>query len=446
MSAYVIDSELFRDQFSTADMRDIFSDRRTVQAWLDVEVALADAEAELGIIPEIAARAIRDAGDAEQFDLAEMKLEMDRTAHPIVPLVRMIAAKCPDELGEFVHWGATTQDIIDTGMVLQIRDAIDVISGRLDTLAGSLADHAVTHAATAMPGRTHGQHAQPVTFGYKAAIWLDEVRRHQTRMDEMRPRLLVGQFGGAVGTLAALGDQGFAVREKLMRNLELEVPAITWHTARDRLVELASLMAMIAGSCGKIAHEIYLMQKTELQEVEEPYPAGKVGSSTMPHKRNPAICEGIVALARTVRSSVPLAFETLIGEHERDKISLQTEREFISRTICQTDAALAKTIIVCEGLEVRAANMRRNLDITKGLTLSEAVMMSLGEKLGRQTAHDILHAACTTAFKEDTTMKDALLQISAVTDVLSEDEIDALLDPEAYIGLAARMARDVAEG
>jgi adenylosuccinate lyase len=446
MSAYVIDSELFRDQFSTAEMREIFSDRRTVQAWLDVEIALADAEAELGIIPEDAARAIRDAGDAGRFDLAEMKKEMDRTAHPIVPLVRMIAAKCPDDLGEFVHWGATTQDIIDTGMILQIRDAMDVIDGRLEALSAALADQSVTHAATAMPGRTHGQHAQPVTFGYKTAIWLDEVRRHQTRMDEMRPRLLVGQFGGAVGTLAALGDQGFAVREKLMRNLELEEPAITWHTARDRLVEMVSILAMIAGTCGKIAHEVFLMQKTELQEVEEPYPAGKVGSSTMPHKRNPAICEGIVALARTARSNVSLAFETLIGEHERDKISLQTEREFIARTVCHADAALSKTIVVCEGLHVRAENMRRNLDITRGLTLSEAVMMSLGEKLGRQTAHDILHSACTTAFKEDTTMRDALLQIPEVTDALSEGEIDALLDPEAYIGLAARMARDVAEG
>jgi 3-carboxy-cis,cis-muconate cycloisomerase len=446
MGAYVIDSELFRDQFSTPETRDIFSDLRTVQAWLDVEVALADAEAELGIIPEEAANAIRDAGDAELFDLAEMKREMDKTAHPIVPLVRMIAAKCPDGLGEFVHWGATTQDIIDTGMILQIRDAIDVIEGRLETLAASLADHAVTHAATAMPGRTHGQHAQPVTFGYKAAIWLDEVRRHQTRMDEMRPRLLTGQFGGAVGTLAALGDQGFAVRERLMRNLDLEEPAITWHTARDRLVEMISVMAMIAGTCGNIAHEIFLMQKTELQEVEEPYPAGKVGSSTMPHKRNPAICEGIVALARTVRAGVPQAFETLIGEHERDKISLQTEREFIARTMCQTDAALYKTIVVCEGLDVRAANMRRNLDITRGLTLSEAVMMSLGEKLGRQTAHDLLHAACMTAFKEDTHMKDALMRMPEVTDAFSESEIDALLDPEAYIGLAARMARDVAEG
>lgn len=446
MGAYVIDSELFRDQFSTADMREIFSDRRTVQAWLDVEVALAQAETDLGIIPPEAAEAITAAGDAMLYDLGELKREMDRTSHPIVPLVRAIASKCPDGLGEFVHWGATTQDIIDTGMMLQIRDAEVVIERRLNALAEALTDHAVTHAATAMPGRTHGQHAQPVTFGYKVAVWLDEVRRHQSRLDEMRPRLLVGQFGGAVGTLAALGDQGFAVRAKLMENLELGEPAITWHTARDRLVEMISVFAMIAGTCGKIAHEVYCMQKTELQEVEEPFPAGKVGSSTMPHKRNPAICEGIVALARTVRSAVPVAFETLIAEHERDKIGLQTEREFIARTICQTDAALAKTVMVMEGLDVRAANMRRNLDITKGLTLSEAVMMALSDRLGRQVAHEVLYSACMTAFKDDTTMREALMHSMEVRDVLSETEIDALLDPEAYTGLAARMARDVAEG
>lgn len=445
MSAYVIDSELFRDQFSTPEMREIFSDRRTVQAWLDVEVALAEAEAEMGIIPDAAAEAIKDVGDAEMYDLAEMKLEMDRTSHPIVPLVRAIGAKCDGDYGEYVHWGATTQDITDTGIMLQIRDAEAVITSRLEALADALLDHVVTHAATAMPGRTHGQHAQPITFGYKAAVWLDEVRRHQTRMDEMRPRLLVGQFGGAVGTLAALGDQGLAVREKLMQKLELGEPQITWHTARDRVAELISNMAMIAGTCGKIAHEVYVMQKTEVQEVEEPFPDGKVGSSTMPHKRNPAICEGIIALSRTVRSSLTLAFETLVAEHERDKVGLQTEREFIARTIAQTDAALAKTVVVVEGLDVRSENMRKNLDITKGLTLSEAVMMALGDKLGRQQAHEILYRSCMIAFKEDTTMRDALMHSLEVREILSEEEIDALLDPEAYTGLAARMARQIAE-
>lgn len=445
MSAYVIDSELFRDQFSTADMREIFSDRRTVQAWLDVEMALAEAEAELGIIPDEAAQAIKNAGDATLYDLADMKREMDRTSHPIVPLVRAIGAKCEGDFGEYVHWGATTQDITDTGTILQLRDAEAVIMSRLEALSDALLDHVVTHAATAMPGRTHGQHAQPVTFGYKAAVWLDEVRRHQTRMDEMRPRLFVGQFGGAVGTLAALGDQGLAVRERLMAKLELGEPQITWHTARDRLAELISNLAMIAGTCGKIAHEVYALQKSEVQEVEEPFPDGKVGSSTMPHKRNPAICEGIIALSRTVRSSLPLAFETLIAEHERDKVGLQTEREFIARTVAQTDAALAKTVMVTEGLDIRAENMRANLDITKGLTLSEAVMMALGDKLGRQQAHEILYRSCMIAFKEDTTMRDALMHSMEVREILSEEEIDALLDPEAYTGLSARMARQIAE-
>ncbi len=445
MGAYVIDSELFRDQFSTPEMRDIFSDRRTVQAWLDIEVALAEAEAELGIIPKEAAWAINEAGDADLYDLDEMKREMDRTSHPIVPLVRAIAEKCANGLGEYVHWGATTQDILDTGTILQVRDAESVIAARLRTLNEHLTTLSVTHATTAVPGRTHGQHAQPVTFGYKTAVWLDEVRRHQTRLDEMRPRLMVGNFGGAVGTLAALGDQGLAVRGKLMQKLELGEPAITWHTARDRLVEFISVLAMIAGTCGKIAHEVYTLQRTEFQELEEPFKSGKVGSSTMPHKRNPAVCEGIVALSRTVRTSLPVAFETLISEHERDKIATQTEREFIARTVCHTDAALAKTCFVLDGLDVRAVNMRRNLDITKGLTLSEAVMMALSDKMGRQEAHEVLYHACMTAFQEDTTMRDALAHSLEVRDVLDEEEIEALLDPESYTGLAAHMARSVAE-
>ncbi len=446
MGAYVIDSQLFRDQFSTPEMREIFSDQRTVQAWLDIEVALAEAEAELGIIPKEAAWAINEAGDVFLYDLDEMKREMDKTSHPIVPLVRAIKDKCANDLGEYVHWGATTQDILDTGTVMQIRDAEAVIFGRLETLQDLLTDLTVTHAATALPGRTHGQQAQPITFGYKTAVWLDEVRRHLSRLDELRPRLLVGNFGGAVGTLAALGDQGIAVREKLMQKLELGEPAITWHTARDRLVEFISVIAMIAGTCGKIAHEVYTLQRTEFQELEEPFKTGKVGSSTMPHKRNPAICEGIVALSRTVRTSLPVAFETLLSEHERDKVATQTEREFIARTVCHADAALAKICFVLDGLDVRAVNMRRNLDITKGLTLSEAVMMALSDKMGRQEAHEVLYHACMTAFAEDTDMREALLHSLEVRDVLSEAEIDTLLDPEAYTGLAAQMARSVAEG
>ena len=435
MSIYVADSELFRDQFGTQEMRDIFDDRTTVQKWLDVEVALARAEAELEVIPAAAAEEIAGIGDAAEYDLAAMKAEMDRTSHPIVPLVRAMEAKCGGEAGGYIHWGATTQDIMDTGQVLQIKDAWAVIAGDLATLEAQLADLARAHRDTPMAGRTHGQQAQPVTFGYKVAIWLDEVRRHRTRMTEAGGRVFTGQFSGAVGPMAAIGEAGPAVQARMMELLGLGVPNISWHVARDTMAKVAALLAMIAGTMGKIAHEVFLMSKTELAELEEPFPPGKVGSSTMPHKRNPAICEGVVALARAARYCVPPALENLVAENERDKIGLQAEREYMARLHAHTHAAVKKMVVLTGGLTVKADNMRRNLDATRGLMLSEAVMMALAPVIGRQDAHEIVYQAAQAAAVDGRHMKDALLAVPEIADKLSAAEIDAILDPAAYTGL-----------
>ncbi len=342
MTAYVGDSELFRDQFGTAEMREVFDDRMTVQKWLDTEAALAWAEADLGIIPQSAAEEIAAIGNAADYDLTVLKAEMDRTSHSIVPLVRAMKAKCSTEAGGYIHWGATTQDIMDTGLVLQIKDAWNVIAADLDALEGNLIGLARAHRDTPMAGRTHGQQAQPVTFGNKVAIWITEVRRHRVRMDQCAERLFMGQFSGAVGSMAAIGPQGPEVQLRMMDILGLSVPPISWHVARDTLAEAASVMAMVAGTMGKIAQEIFFMSKTELAELEEPMPAGKVGSSTMPHKRNPAICEGVVALSRTARGCVPPAFENIVAENERDKIGLQAEREYIARFHLHTHATVKK--------------------------------------------------------------------------------------------------------
>ena len=438
MSAYVMDSELFRDQFSTPEMRDIFSDRMTVQKWLDVEAALARAEAEQGMIPAAAADEISRICDAGLYDLAAMKAEMDRTAHPIVPLVRAMEEKCENDAGGYIHWGATTQDIMDTGEILQIKDAWAVIDADLGTLCDNLVKLARQHRTTPLAGRTHGQQAQPVTFGYKVAIWLDEVRRHQSRMSACGERLFMGQFSGAVGSMAAIGEGGLAVSQRMFEILDLKAPLICWHVARDTMAEAASVMAMIAGTMGKIAQEVYTLQKTELSELEEPMPPGKVGSSTMPHKRNPAICESVVALSKAARACVPQAFENLLAEHERDKIGLQVEREYVARLHALTHAAVKKTTVVTGGLNVRADNMRRNLDITGGLMLSEAVMMQLAPVLGRQEAHEIVYQAAQQAAIDGRPMKDALMAVEAVTNKMSEAEIDAVLDPAAYTGLCAQ--------
>ena len=436
MGTYVIDSRLFKDQFSTEAMRTIFSDENTVQKWLDVEAALAKVQAVLGIIPKAAAEEIQKKSRVALIDLDELKREMDRTAHPIVPLLRLIKKVCTGDAGEYVHWGATTQDIIDTGTIIQVREALDVMEAELRELHALLSALAAKHKAVPMTGRTHGQQALPITFGFKVAVWVAEIGRNLQRLQDMRPRVLVGQFSGAVGTLAALGDKGIQVQEDLMRELGLACPEITWHTARDGIAELSSVLAICTTTIGKIAHEIYCLQKTEVGELEEPFAMGKVGSSTMPHKRNPPTCETIVAIAKIVRSTAPLAFDSMLAEHERDKIGLQIEREMIGRLCCLAHAALKKILYVIKGLTVRPENMERNLHIQKGLLMSEAIMMRLGEKFGRQEAHDMVYEVCMGAFEKDVPLKGALLAHPKIAASLSAAEIDAMLDPHGYVGLS----------
>lgn len=434
---YVGDSALFRDQFGTEELRRVFGDRMTVQRWLDVEIALAHAEAEVDLIPKEAADEIARHGDASLYDLDALKREMDRTSHPIVPLVRAMAAKCSGEAGQYVHWGATTQDIMDTGQILQIKEAWDYIGKELDALESNLIQLARAHRDTPMAGRTHGQQAQPVTFGYKVAVWIAEVRRHRTRMKECAARLFIGQFSGAVGTMAALGEHGPDVQKRLMARLDLAVPDISWHAARDTMAEYASVTAMIAGTMGKIAQELYLLQQSELAEVEEPMPAGKVGSSTMPHKRNPAVCESVVALARSAAGTLNAAFANIMAEHERDKIGLQVEREYVARLAAQAHAAVRKTVFVTGNLTVKSDNMRRNLNVTAGQMLSEAVMMKLADRIGRQRAHDVVYEACRNAVDGGADMRTALLAIPDICEKLTEMELDAILDPAGYTGQAA---------
>jgi len=444
MSAYVIDSQLFGNQFSTPSLRAIFSDESTVQRWLDVEAALAKVQGEMGIIPVSAADEIRRKARVELIDLQALSAEMARTSHPIVPLLRAMKQVCEGDSGEYIHWGATTQDIIDTGTMLQIRDALVEIERDQQRLLQGVLGLARRHRDTTMVGRSHGQHALPITFGFKAAVWGDEIARNVERIAQMKERVLVGQFSGAVGTLAALGKDGLAVQEKLFDELGLRCPNIAWHVARDRISELVTTLAITTSTIGKIAHEIYCLQKTETAELEEPFETGKVGSSTMPHKRNPPTCETIVAISRIVRGTVPLALEASVTEHERDKIGLQTEREFISKVCCMTAAAVAKLCAVIEGLSVRQENMERNLYLQKGMLLSEAVMMKLGLVLGRQEAHEIVYRICMDAFESGCTLKEGLMADPQVATRISSQEIDAMLDPHAYVGLASSFVDRVA--
>ena len=440
MNAHVIDNRFLRDLFGTDELRGVFSDVAQLQRWLDFEAALARAEAAEGLVPPEAAAEITRKARAELIDLDALREGVNFTGHPLISLVRQLAALCEGEAGRYVHWGATTQDVTDTGLMLQAQAAHRIILRDLRDLARALAALARRERDTLQAGRTHGQHATPITFGFKVAVWLDEVLRHIERLEQAGPRCLVGEFAGASTTLASIGavpERALAVQRRLMAELGLGAPAIGWHAARDRFAELGMLWAMAAGTMGKIAHEVILLQKSEVTELEEPHHHGKVGSSTMPHKRNPMGCEGIMALSRLARSLAPALLESLAtAEHERDWAAVHTEWSALPELAIATGAAVAQTRDVVEGLIVYSDRMRENVDALHGLILSEAVMLALGEYVGRQAAHDIVYEAAMTAFEMRRPLKECLLADARVTRHLSAEQIDALLLPDAYTGLA----------
>lgn len=439
MPSSVVDSALLRDLYGTEEMRRIFSDESMVQRWLDVEAALAQAEAELGIIPTWAAAEIARKARVELLDLATIKREIDRTGHAIVAFIRAFQAVCEGEAGQYIHWGATTQDIIDSGTVLQLRDAHRVIVRELRDIEALLIDLAERHRDTVMAARTHGQHALPTTFGFKVAGWMREVRRDLARLHELAPRLFVGQLGGAVGTMASFGPQALAVQRRTLERLGLGVPDVTWHSSRDRFAELASVLALIAGTVARIANEVYELQKTEFGEVEEPFSHGKVGSSTMPHKRNPQLCEAVIFTARTVQQNAGLMLTAMLQEHERDTRLWRTEWHALPESCIMLGAALHKTRLILSGLRVNAERMRQNLDLLRGLLLSEAVMLALAEHIGRQHAHEIVYEVAMPAFERGEHLLDALAADPRVTRYLDRAAIADLLRPERYVGLAPQL-------
>ncbi|HZS90177.1 MAG TPA: adenylosuccinate lyase [Chloroflexota bacterium] len=437
MGVHLIDSALFAEQFGTPEMRAIFSDQAVVRRWMQVEAALARAEARVGIVPDEAAARISACVAETAWDPASLASGIAETFHPLVPAIRQLSERCGPS-GAYVHWGATTQDIMDTALVLQLRDALELLRRDMLGLREEWADLAARFRDTPMPGRTHGQHAPPITFGFKAAIWVSEMSRHIERLDACTPRLLVGQLAGASGTLASFGPSGLDIQRHMMEDLGLGVPTIAWHTARDALGELVSILGLLCATLNKVALEIVHLQQTEVAEVEEPFNWGKVGSSTMPHKRNPMICELIVALARIVRQDVALALDTMVQEHERDMGAWQAEWEYIPRLCLFAASALTHSRRVARGLHVDAARMRANIDLTGGLALSEVVMLELGRIIGRQEAHEVVYRICMAVAENGGSFKEALLADPEVRERLTPEQIDALLQPEAYLGAAPR--------
>jgi adenylosuccinate lyase len=436
--ASMFDSELFGDLFSTPEMRTLFSDATTVQKWLDVEAALARAEAKLGIIKPEYAEEITRKSRVELLDMQEMKRELVHTFHPIMPLIYGVKRLCKAPAGEYFHWGATTQDIMDTGTVLQLKDANIIIVRELTRTLDLLKDMAQRYRDTVECGRTHGQHALPITFGFKVARWASELKRHLQRLAEMAPRVFIGQFSGAVGTLASIGESGFQLQELMFADLGLGVPEISWHTSRDGIAEFTFVYALIGSTLAKIANEIIVLQRTEIAEMEEPFHMGKVGSSTMPHKRNPMMSESVLAMSKLIQMQVTPALNDVIGENERDMRGWQAEWSFLAETCCLLSGMLFWTNKVLAGLQVYPENMARNLDALHGLLLSENVMLVLGTKIGRQEAHELVYQLSMEAFEKKIPLKQLLLRNSRVREHMAEKEIDDLLNPAKYTGLSAQ--------
>lgn len=442
----MLNSQIFRNVFGNDETRDIFSDKSLVQRYLEVEVALARAEAKVGIIPPQSAADIENASRRLSVDLERLQRETENVGYPILDIVHQLAEEAGDA-GRFVHWGATTQDIMDTATVLQIRLALELLEKKLLAIRESMARLAALHRDTPMAGRTHLQQALPITFGYKVAVWLSMIDRHLARLTELRRRVLVGSFSGAAGTLASLGDNGLKVQAALCEELGLAQPTITWHVARDSLAETVAVLGLITGSLAKVATDVMLMMSTEFGEVAEPFIQGRGASSTMPQKRNPISCELILATSKAVRQHVGLILDAMVQDFERATGPWHLEWIAIPESFILTAAACSHALFMLSGLSVNKKRMRENLNLTSGLIVSEAVMMAAAPKLGRQRAHDIVYTACCEARERGARLYDVLLATPEIVDALGGAEaVERLCDPVNYLGLSGNLVDRVLEG
>ena len=433
-----LDSLLFRDAFGTPAMRAVFADRRLVERYIEVEIALARAEARCGVIPAEAAVQIAARCSFDALDLETLRRETDTVGYPILPLVHQLVEQC-GEAGRYIHWGATTQDIMDTAVVLQVRDGLALVEQDIETLRAILAGLAAKYRDTPMAGRTHLQHALPITFGYKAAIWLSMFDRHAERLAQLKPRVLTGQFAGAAGTLASLGERGLDVQQAMMEALRLGQPVATWHVARDGLAEAVNFLALVAGSLGKIAYDVILLSATECGELYEPFVTGRGASSTMPQKRNAISSELMLAASKAVRQNAGLMLDAMVADLERATGPWHAEWLAIPESFVLTAGALHQAKFMLGGLIVDEARMKANLASSRGLIVAEAVMMGLAPHMGRQQAHDVVYTACRVVNEQGGTLAEALAREPAITAHIDRAEIDRLTDPANYLGLAPRM-------
>jgi 3-carboxy-cis,cis-muconate cycloisomerase len=437
--AILSSSSLLGPLFSSAAMRAVVDDKVRLQRMLDFEAALAKAEADASVIPAKAAGPIVAACRADRFDLGQVAEDAVAAGNIAIPLVKMLTAevaKTDREASGFVHWGATSQDVIDTALVLELRDAIDALATDLNRAVAAFSEQARQHKKTPAVARTWMQQALPMPFGLKLAGYAAALARAKERLLRLRESALVLQFGGAAGTLAALGTRGLDVTAGLAKALKLPAPEAPWHSHRDRLAEVAGAFAILAGTCGKIARDVSLLMQTEVGEAFEPAESGRGGSSSMPHKRNPTAAAAALAAACMAPQLAATIFAAQVQEHERALGGWQAEWPTFPALLLVTSGALRAVADIAEGLEVDAERMRANLDISQGLIMAEAVSVALAKKIGKQEAHKLLEEACMRAAKEKRHLRDVLSENKRVTEYLPVDEIAKLVAPEHYTGMA----------
>lgn len=441
MSTGMFESFFSRHWFN-AEARAIWDDTATLQAWLTVEAALARAQAELSIIPGDAAETIAAKAVANAFDLERLSKDIAFAQHPFVPVLHQYEALCGEPAAGFIHWGATTQNIFDTAASLQMLQSHQVLAGHLDAAITALCKLAQEHRATVQPGRTHGQHALPMTFGFKVAGWIDELDRDRTRLNERLAPSFVACLGGAIGTFAAMGDKGREVEARMAAHLGLLPAGLPMRSSYDRVSDFVSALGLLAGTAQKIAQDVVFMQRTEIGEVEEAFHMGKVGSSTMAQKRNPSLALQLVSLARMMRARVPMALEAMVRMDEGDS-SASNVTDALLPEVAIIAASIAETLNkLAQGLVVHPEAMRRNLGLSKGLIASEAVMMRLTGLMGRHEAHHLLYDAAQRTVAEGVPFMTAIREHPLLATHDLPANLAQSLEANAYIGQSSAIATE----
>lgn len=443
MACNMLDSSLYRNSFSTPVMREIFDDKQIIKNILEIEAALAATQGEMGLIPKEAAKEICKQATEGNLDIPGIEAEIIRVGHSLVPILQAFEKVCRDNLGEYVHMGATTQDIIDTAFIMCMKKGVEVIYKDMLEIEVLMADMAEKYRDTVMAGRSHTQQALPITFGYKVAVWASEHRRNIERLEACMERCFAGEMAGAVGTMAGFGPDGLEVCRRTIERLGLTVPDVAWHTSRDRIAEICTTLTIIAYSFGKMGAELAMLQMTEIGEVAEGFVKGSVGSSTMPHKRNPNTLESLTMLARLIKGNMDAAIESMFCAHERDGALWKIEWKAANEVVILAGSSAMRAKKVFAGLTVNAKKMRENLDIQRGLMQSEGIMLALGEKIGKQTAHGIVYQISMDTFEQNADFCEMLLKNEVVAANMTEEEIRKILDPEGYVGLSGEIVDQV---